>query len=182
MKRFSIPTRTEVNSSNQEIFDQVQKSVGFVPNLYAYYAKNDTALGDYLQFQNRKSTLSKKEQEVINLVVSQLNGCRYCQSAHTAIAGMNGFSSEEIIQLRQAEAPFDEKFQALAEFTREVVENRGKVSEAAKENFFNAGFTEANLIDVVFKVGDKTISNLIHNITEFEIDFPVAVELQAQTV
>lgn len=35
--------------------------MGFVPNLYATYAYNDTALSDYLNFQNRESTLKAKE-------------------------------------------------------------------------------------------------------------------------
>ena len=55
MQRFNIPTRDEVSENNQAIFDNLQKGLGFVPNLYAYYAKNDTALGDYLALQNRKS-------------------------------------------------------------------------------------------------------------------------------
>ena len=80
---FSVPTREEVSSNNQAIFDNLHKMIGFVPNLYAYYAKSETALGDYLALQNRKSTLSGKEREIINLVTSQINGCRYCQSAHS---------------------------------------------------------------------------------------------------
>ena len=98
MKDFTVPTRNEVSASNQAIFDNLQSKIGFVPNLYAYYAKNETALGDYLTLQNRKSTLKAKEREVVNLVTSQINGCRYCQSAHTAIGKMNGFTDEEIIE------------------------------------------------------------------------------------
>ncbi len=85
MHTFKIPTRSEVSENNKFIFDELQKNLGFVPNLYAYYAKNETALSDYLVFQNRKSTLKAKEREIINLVVSQINGCKYCQSAPTLI-------------------------------------------------------------------------------------------------
>jgi len=70
MATFNVPTREQVSENNQAIFDQLKKGVGFVPNLYATYAYNDTALGDYLALQNRKSTLKAKEREVINLVVS----------------------------------------------------------------------------------------------------------------
>ena len=178
MSRFNIPTKEEVSPNNQAIFDQLQNSLGFVPNLFAYYAKNETALADYLALQNRKSTLKTKEREVINLVVSQFNGCRYCQSAHTAIGKMNGFSEDQILEIRGGEAGFDAKLDALAQFTLAVLENRGKAPEAAKEVFFNAGYTEANLIDVVVVIGDKTISNFIHNLADFAIDFPLAPELE----
>lgn len=171
---FSVPTRDEVNPTNQGIFDQLQKNLGFVPNLYAYFAKSETALGDYLQLQNRKSTLRAKEREVINLVTSQINGCRYCQSAHTVFGKMNGFNDDQIMEIRGGNATFDEKLHALAQFTESVVANRGRADEEAKEAFFAAGYNEANMIDVVIVIGDKIISNYLHNLTGFEIDFPIA--------
>lgn len=177
MTKYSIPTRGEVSENNQAIFDNLQKGLGFVPNLYAYYAKNETALGDYLALQNRKSTLKAKEREVINLVTSQINGCRYCLSAHTLLGKMNGFTEEQIIELRKGSASFDSKLDALVKFTASVVENRGRATEESKDAFFAAGYTESNLIDVVIIVGDKIISNYIHNLTSFPIDFPIAPEL-----
>ena len=179
MSRFQVPSRDEVSENNQAIFDNLNKGLGFVPNLYAYYAKNDTALGDYLALQNRKSTLRAKEREVINLVTSQINGCRYCQSAHTALGKMNGFNEEQILELRSGNASFDPKLDALVKFTAAAVENRGKVNEEIKNEFFNSGYTEANMIDVIITVGDKVISNYIHNLTDFAIDFPLAPELEA---
>ncbi|NMM48521.1 carboxymuconolactone decarboxylase family protein [Marinigracilibium pacificum] len=178
MKKFEVPTREEVSGKNQEIFDTLNKNLGFVPNLYAYYAKNENALGDYLAFQNRKSTLRAKEKEVINLVVSQYNGCRYCQSAHTALGKMNGFTDEQIIEIRTGKATFDTKLDALARFTLSTIENKGKASGEAKANFFESGYTEADLIDVAMVIGEKTVSNFIHNLTDFEIDFPLAPELE----
>ena len=177
VRTFTVPTREDVSANNQAIFDNLQKGLGFVPNLYAYYAKNETALGDYLALQNRKSTLRAKEREVVNLVTSQINGCRYCQSAHTALGKMNGFTDEQILEIRGGSAAFDTKLDALAKFTASVVENRGKATEETKEAFFAAGYTEANMIDVVVVVGDKIISNYLHNLTGFEIDFPLAEEL-----
>ena len=182
MQNFNVPTRAEVSENNQAIFDNLNKALGFVPNLYAYYAKNDTALADYLALQNRKSTLKAKEREIINLVTSQINGCRYCQSAHTVLGKMNGFSDEQILEIRSGSASFDLKLNALTKFTKSVVENRGNATQAAKDAFFAAGYTEANMIDVVIVVGDKVISNYIHNLTGFAIDFPVAPELETATI
>lgn len=173
-RTFTVPTRSEVSEKNQGIFDNLQKGLGFVPNLYAYFSKSETALSDYLAFQNRKSSLKAKEREVINLVTSQVNGCRYCQSAHTVIGKMNGFTDEQVLEIRTGTASFDSKLDALARFTLSVVENRGRATEASKEAFFSAGYSEANMIDVIIVIGDKIISNYLHNLTEFEIDFPLA--------
>lgn len=182
MQNFNVPTREEVSENNQAIFDNLQGALGFVPNLYAYYAKNDTALADYLALQNRKSTLKAKEREIINLVTSQINGCRYCQSAHTVLGKMNGFTEEQILEIRGGSAAFDAKLDALAKFTKSVVENKGNATQTAKDAFFAAGYNEANMIDVVIVVGDKVISNYIHNLTGFAIDFPLAAELEEATI
>nr|WP_315033737.1 carboxymuconolactone decarboxylase family protein [uncultured Chryseobacterium sp.] len=175
--QFNVPVRSEVSANNQAIFDNLQKGLGFVPNLYAYFGKNETALGDYLAFQNRKSTLRAKEREVINLVTSQINGCRYCQSAHTVLGKMNGFTDEQILEIRSGKASFDEKLDALAKFTAAVVNNKGKIAAETLESFFGAGYNEANMIDVIIVIGDKIISNYLHNLTHLEIDFPLAAEL-----
>lgn len=177
MENFSIPTRNEVSANNQAIFDNLEKALGFVPNLYAYYGKNETALADYLALQNRKSTLKAKEREVVNLITSQINGCRYCQLAHTVLGKMNGFTDEQVLELRKGNASFDSKLDALVKFTASVVENKGNATQEAKDAFFAAGYTEVNMIDVVIVVGDKIISNYIHNLTGFAIDFPLAPEL-----
>ncbi|MEM7371955.1 MAG: carboxymuconolactone decarboxylase family protein [Bacteroidota bacterium] len=177
MTTFNVPTQNEVSAQNQAIFDQLKQGVGFVPNLYATYAYSDTALGDYLSLQGRKSSLKAKEKEVINLVVSQINGCRYCQSAHTALGKMNGFTEEQILELRGGSASFDPKLDALAKFVKDITLNRSKPSQESVENFFAAGYDKANLVDVLFVIGDKFISNFLHGVTQIPIDFPLAQEL-----
>jgi uncharacterized peroxidase-related enzyme len=178
MTQFSIPTRAEISANNQNLFDNLQKGLGFVPNLYAYFAKSETALGDYLTLQNRKTTLRAKEREVINLVVSQVNECQYCLSAHTVLGKMNGFSEEQILELRSGEASFDPKLNALAKFVQDTTINRGKPSPASTDALFAAGYNEANLVDILIVVGDKIISNYIHGVTQFAIDFPIAPALE----
>jgi len=116
------------------------------------------------------------------LVTSQINGCRYCQSAHTVLGKLNGYSEEQILEIRSGSAAFDSKLDALVKFTKSVVENRGNASQSTKDAFFTAGYNEQNLIDTVIIVGDKIISNYIHNLTGFAIDFPVAPELTEATV
>jgi uncharacterized peroxidase-related enzyme len=175
---FNVPNRNEVSESNQAIFDQLEKGVGFVPNLYASYAHNETALADYLALQNRKSTLSAKEREVINLGVSQVNECIYCLSAHTAIAKMNGFTDNQILELRNGEASFDAKLNALAAFVKNSVINRSKPDQDVVEGLYAAGYTKANLIDILMVIGDKTISNFLHGTTQIPVDFPIAPELE----
>lgn len=172
-----VPTRDQVSENNQAIFDNLQSNLGFVPNLYATFALNDTALADYLAFQNRKSTLRAKEREVINLVVSQVNDCAYCLAAHTALGKMNGFNDEQILEIRQAEVSFDPKLDALARFVQNITINRSKPDAAVLDQLFAAGYTQAQLVDIVIVIGDKIVSNFLHGATQIPVDFPAAPEL-----
>ena len=180
MSTFNVPTREEVSENNQAIFDNLNKALGFVPNLYAAYAHSNTALENYLNFSNAKTSLSAKEREVVNLAVSEVNNCIYCLSAHTAIGKMNGFTDDQILELRAGEASFDNKLDTLARLAKNVTENRGRTDAEVLENFFNAGYTKGNLIDVISLVGDKTISNYIHSTTQVPVDFPVAQPLETE--
>lgn len=176
---FHVPSREEVSANNQEIFDSLNKQLGFVPNLYATFALNETALADYLQFQNRKSTLKAKEREVINLVVSEVNQCDYCLAAHTTIGKMNGFSDEQILELRQGKASFDSKLDALAKFTRNISLNRSIPDAAATQALADAGYNAAQIVDIVMVIGDKTVSNFLNGVANTPIDFPKAQALTA---
>ena len=177
MSTFNVPKREEVNASNQAIFDNLEKQVGFVPNLFATYAYSENALKNYLDFAGAPSSLKAKEKEVINLAVSQVNDCDYCLAAHTAIGKMHGFSEAEILELRQGKASFDAKLDALAALSKNITENRGNTDANILENYFNAGWTKENLIDTISLVGDKTISNYINNTTKIPVDFPAAPAL-----
>ena len=179
MTAFSVPARDEVTPENQALFDNLKKALGFVPNLFATFALSPTALGAYLTLQNAKSSLRPKEREVINLVVSQVNTCEYCLAAHTAVGKMLGFTETQIVEIRNGRASFDTRLDALARFVREVAEERGHVSAQATDAFLGAGWTQANLVDVIMVVGDKTISNYLHSVTKIPVDFPAAEKLVA---
>jgi alkylhydroperoxidase family enzyme len=90
---------------------------------------------------------------------------------------MNGFTDEQVLEIRKGSASFDSKLDALAKFTASVVENRGRATEESKEAFFAAGYDEANMIDVIIVVGDKIISNYLHGTTKVPVDFPAAPAL-----
>jgi len=177
MNTINVLSYEEASASNRAIFDQLKKALSFVPNLYATFAHSETALGTYLTLQNAKSSLSAKEREVVNLVVSQANHCQYCLAAHTALGKMVGFSSEQILEIRSARISFDSRLQALAKFTLAVVENRGHETHNETEAFLTAGWTKGNLVDVMMVIGDKIISNYLHAVTQIPIDFPRAPEL-----
>ncbi len=179
MTTFNVPTHATVSPANQALFDNLKKGLGMVPNLYATLAHSDTALGNYLAFQNAKSSINGKAREVVNLVVSQVNGCEYCLAAHTVIGGMVGFTPQQIMEIRHGRASFDARLDALARLVRNIATERGHADPALVDAFLAAGWTQGNLVDAIVVIGDKTVTNYLHGTTKVPVDFPAAPALSA---
>jgi uncharacterized peroxidase-related enzyme len=173
MTSFTVPTKEEVTPANQVIFDHLNKALGFVPNLYATIAYSTNGLEKFLAYQNAKTSLSNKEKEAVNLIVSQVNGCVYCQSAHLVLGKMNGFTDEQLTDIRQGKSS-DNKLNTLVSLAADITKNKGNAAEANVEAFFGAGYTKENLVDLILQISDKTAMNYLHNLTKIPVDFPLA--------
>ncbi|HEY4063984.1 MAG TPA: carboxymuconolactone decarboxylase family protein [Puia sp.] len=174
---FTVPTRDEVSPASQTAFDALQKALGMVPNLYATIAYSENGLPKYLAYQGAKTSLSNKEKEAVNLVVSQINGCRYCQSAHTVLGKMNGFSEDEMLRIRKGNSSND-KLNALVVLAKDITDNKGHVSQEHLDGFFAAEYTKGSVVDLILQISDKIAMNYLHNLTGIAIDFPLAPELK----
>jgi len=174
MKTITVPTKDQVSPANQALFDNLNKAIGSVPNLFAVFAHSENALGTYLALSGAKTSLRAKEKEVVNLIVSQVNACDYCLAAHTAIAKLQGFTDDQIIEIRRGAISFDSKLDALVKVAKSIAENKGHADEQLVANFYAAGYNEGSLIDVVIVVGDKTITNYLYALTGVPVDFPQA--------
>ncbi|MFA6273893.1 MAG: carboxymuconolactone decarboxylase family protein [Candidatus Paceibacterota bacterium] len=176
MTKFTVPTREQVSENNQAIFDNLQKALGFVPNLYATIAYSKNGLERFLAYQNAKTTLTNKEKEAVNLIVSQVNECVYCQSAHLVLGKMNGFSEDQLVDIRKGKAS-DAKLNALVQLAAEITKTRGNANADLVDAFFAQGYTNENLVDLILQVSDKTAMNYLHNLTKIPVDFPLAPAL-----
>lgn len=168
----STPTYDKMLPENQRILDHIREGLGFVPNMYAILTKSRHALASYLQFQNRPSLFQKREKEVINLIVSQVNGDLYGQAAHTMLCRLNDFQLDELFNLRMQFKHDDKKIESLAKLVAEILNTRGKIRAQSLQDFFSAAYTEAHLVELVLTIGEKTILNYLWRITQAPIDFP----------
>lgn len=171
--QFTVPARDEVSPANQVIFDNLQKALGFVPNLYATIAYSDNGLARFLAYQNAKTSLSNKEKEAVNLIVSQVNGCVYCQSAHIVLGKMNGFTDDQLLAIRKGGSA-DAKLNALVKLAADITANKGRATGDNVDDFYGQGYTNQNLVDLILQISDKTAMNYLHNLTEIPVDFPLA--------
>ncbi|MFA5966810.1 MAG: carboxymuconolactone decarboxylase family protein, partial [Sphingomonas sp.] len=124
-------------------------------------------------------TLDAKTRERIAITIAQANGCDYCLSAHSYL-GLNLAKIDEAeITLNRAGHSGDAKADAAIVFARQVLAARGKVSDADIAAVRLAGFTEAQVIEIVASVALNVLTNYINNVAETDIDFPVVLAAQA---
>ncbi|KOP39812.1 carboxymuconolactone decarboxylase family protein [Flavobacterium sp. WLB] len=178
MKTINVPSKDQVSEQSQQIFDAIKGKMGKVPNLYATIGYSANALKGILEFDEAfaHTTFTAKEREGINLLVSQINNCDYCLAAHTMLAGLKGISSEEIIELRKGIST-NSKFQTALNLAKSIAENKGAADPSLKDAFFDAGYTEAALIDLIGIITVRTFTNYVYTLTEIPIDFPAAPAL-----
>lgn len=175
MKQFSVPTREQVGPEAQPLFDIFQKRVGKVPNLYAVMGNSAVALKAFMGLEDTLSTgvFHAKEREAIALVVSEVNGCAYCLAGHTALAIKRGFTKEETLDIRRGQVA-DLRLNAIVQLAKTITETKGYVDEVTLNNFFEAGFDEGALMELIGLVTVRIFTNYVYAITQVPVDFPLA--------
>ncbi|MDH7971578.1 carboxymuconolactone decarboxylase family protein [Sphingomonas sp. AR_OL41] len=180
MSRLAIPAREDAPAAAQPLLDAVEKQLGVVPNLFRLVATSPAALEGYLGLNAALGrTLDAKTRERIAITIAQANGCDYCLSAHSYL-GLNLAKIDETeIALNRAGHSGDAKADAAVVFARQVLAARGKVSDADIAAVRLAGFSEAQVIEIVASVAVNVLTNYINNVAETDIDFPIVLAAQA---
>ena len=180
MSRLTIPTREDSPLKSMPLLDAVEKQLGVVPNLFRLVGTSPAALEGYLGLNGALGrTLDAKTRERIALAIAEANGCDYCLSAHTYL-GLNLAKIDDAeIALNRRGHSGDAKADAAIVFARKVLEARGRVSDADIASVRLAGFSEAQVIEIVASVALNVLTNYINNVAETDIDFPVVKACKA---
>ena len=174
MSRFTIPTRDSAPSASQPILDAVNAQLGVIPNLFRLVAQSPAALAGMTGLSGALGkTLDVKTRERIAIATAEVNGCDYCLSAHNYLGLNLAKISPEEIALNRKGASGDAKADAAVRFAAKVAQTRGRISAEDLAAVRKAGYSDAQIIDVVATVGENFLTNLFNNVAQTEIDFPV---------
>lgn len=173
-REFEVPRMEEILEHDRKLLFALKQSMGFVPNVYAMMTRSETALRRFMDFTHRPTVFDRLQTVTICLVAAQVNGSPYGLAAHTALAAEAGLSGSQIEAIRKGKVGWDEKLDTLAKFACELTARRGKVSPEMTARFYQAGYTDACLVDLVMLVGMETITDCLCNATWIPVDFPDA--------
>jgi uncharacterized peroxidase-related enzyme len=166
MTTFTIHTPDTAPAGAKDALATIRDTWKFVPNLHGMLAESPPALEAYdtLFGLVEKTGLTPVERQVAFLAVSYENNCEYCMAGHSVLAKMAGVPAPTLAAIRDGQSIADPRLQALRRFVSRVVAQRGVVDAAEVDAFIAAGFTKANVLDVLLIAATKLLSNYTNHI------------------
>lgn len=182
MTRIATPaTIADAPVASQPLLEAVKKQLGAVPNLFRVVSNSPAALEGYLGLSGAlaKGNLPAATRERIALAVAEINGCTYCLSAHSYLGkNLAKLDDAEILANREGRSN-DARAAAAVAFAVAVTKARGKVSDADVAAVKLAGYSDADLVEIIQHVALNSWTNYLNNVAETVVDFPVAPALAA---
>jgi len=182
MSRIPTPSTTDTApQGSRELLGAVQKQLGSVPNMFRIISNSPAALEGYLGLNGAlaKGKLDPATRERIALAVAQVNGCNYCLAAHTYLGeNIAKLTGAEILANRKGGST-DAKADAAVRFAVETVNARGKVDADEISKVKAAGYSDAEIVEIIVHVALNTLTNYVNSTLGTEIDFPTVDTIAA---
>lgn len=173
MCRINVIEAHTANPEQKVLLDAIQAQLGMVPNFLKVFANSPVALQSFLGLHGvaNSGSLSPQTRERIALALAQQNTCEYCLSAHTAIGRKAGLSAEEMTAARAGSSE-DAKAAAAVKLARSLVEHKGDITTAELAEARAAGYTDADIVEIITHVGMNLLTNILGKASRVDIDFP----------
>ena len=176
MADFTVHTIETAPEQSVALLQGAGKAFGFVPNLIGILAESPAAAEAYLTLGQifDKSSLTPAERQVAILAISRYNECDYCMAAHSVIASMQQVPADVIQAIRDDHPIADATLEALRVFATTMVDKRGWLAEEDIDAFLSAGYTQAQILEIILAASLKTLSNYANHVAETPLDDPFA--------
>lgn len=160
-------------AESKPLIEQSQKNMGMLPNLHkvlaeapATYETYNTAFSLFM----KNTTLSPLEQQVVFMTANFENNCHYCVPGHTWMMHAAKMPEEVIEALREGKPIPDAKLQALHDFAKGLLDNRGHIGDEKLQEFLDVGFSKRQALEVLTGLASKLISNFTNALAHTEPD------------
>jgi len=175
MTRIALPATIDAAPEKaQSLLNAVKAKLGKAPNLYLLTAASPAALEGLLSLSGAlgQGALDAATRERIALAIANVNGCDYCNSAHTYLAkNIAKLSDEEIAKNRDGRSG-DVKADVAVSLARKIAFSRGDVTDGEIARAKGAGLSDAELVEIVAHVALNTFTNYLNEVFKTPVDFP----------
>lgn len=144
---------------SKQALQGLQQNFGFIPNAAATMAASPVLINAFVSslgsfhggsFEAEKQTLLLANAVALN--------CRWTVAFHSTIALKAGVGAHDVAAIRRGDAPSDRKLAALAALARALIETKGRTVDAELGNFVAAGYTQAQVLEVIAGIAISTMA------------------------
>lgn len=175
MSKFTLYTKENVPEESKMLVEGSIAAFGMLPNLHRVLAEAPATYQAYNEVYDlfaKKTTLTPLEQQVVLMTANFENNCHYCVPGHTWIMKAGKMPDDVIEALREGAAIPDERLQALHDYAKGLLDNRGHIGDDKLQAFLDAGFTKRQALEVLTGLAAKLISNFTNALAHTETDAP----------
>jgi uncharacterized peroxidase-related enzyme len=166
-----LPVADPLSPQTEAYFAKCREKLGLVPNVLKAYAFDEKKLRAFTDFYNDlmlgESGLSKLEREMIAVVVSSVNHCHYCLTAHGAavreLSGRPRFGDELVMNYRAADLSPRER--AMLDFAVRLTEVPDRIEEEDRQQLRTAGFSDRDIWDIASVAAFFNMTNRVATAT-----------------
>ncbi len=172
MSTFALHDIKSAPAAAKPLLQGSLESFGMIPGLHAVMAEAPGLLEGY-QILHRlfdSSSLNADEKTVVWQTINVEHACHYCVPAHTGIAKSMKVSDEISNALRDKTPLPNAKLEALRDFTLAMVRQRGVLEEKQVQDFYSAGYTQQNALEIILGLSQKIMSNYTNHIAQTPVD------------
>ncbi|UTS81720.1 peroxidase-related enzyme [Phaeobacter piscinae] len=166
-----LPMVDPLPPETQKYFDICREKLGMVPNVLRANAfdidKLNAFTGMYNDLMLADSGLSKLEREMIAVVVSAINSCFYCLTAHgAAVRQLSGDPKlGEMLVMNYRVAPLEPRQRAMLDFAVKVTKASAEIEETDRQILRDHGFSDRDIWDIANVTGFFNMSNRVASAT-----------------
>lgn len=173
MPRINVLEPSQANAEQQALLASVQRQFGRVPNLFGTLAHSAVALKAVLGLRGVADggALTPQTRERIALALAQKNGCEYCLATHTVSGRKVGLTGDEIASNRAGDSE-DARASVAVRLARSLSEHKGEISSAELIEAREAGYSDAELLEIITHVGLNLLTQILSKASRVELDSP----------
>ena len=160
-----VPAEADLPAEVAELYEAPRERLGFVPNVLRLYALRPSHLlrwnDHYEELMKGESGLSKAEREMIAVVVSVANSCRYCIAAHSAALRKltRDPALADAIAADHTAAPVEPRVRAMLDYALKLTVHPTQMAEADVAALRAAGFSDEDVMDIAEVTGMFNLTN-----------------------
>ena len=175
MSRLSVPNLETDTGPSGQVYAQIKKAFATDPIANPPSPPHGPAAHTAIHPTHpvgAGGSLSRREREIIKLVISAAGGCDYCVAAHSHLAGLAGVKPDVLKQVRDGAPTGDAKYDTLIDFVRKLAQSSGTVSDEDFAAIKAAGYSDAQLVEISLAFATIVFTNVFNRINDTDIDFP----------